>query len=42
MNLQEVKWGTWTGLKWLSIETSEESCEYGKELSGSIKMRAIS
>jgi hypothetical protein len=36
MNLQEVKWGAWTGLFWLRIGTGGVSCQRGKELSGSI------
>jgi len=36
MNLQEVKWGAWTGLFWLRIGTGGVSCQRGKELSSSI------
>jgi len=35
MDLQELGWGTWTGLNWLRIGTG--TCKCGNEPSGSIK-----
>jgi hypothetical protein len=37
MDLQEVGWGTWTGLICLRIGQVAGSCESGNEVPGSIK-----
>jgi hypothetical protein len=37
MNLQEMRLGTWTGLKWLRIETGVRQLYGCNEYSGSIK-----
>jgi len=37
INLQEVRWGAWTGLIWLMIWTGGGLLWFGNEFSGSIK-----
>jgi hypothetical protein len=39
MDLQEVRWGSWTGLIWLRIGTNGGSYKCSNELSGSSKWR---
>jgi hypothetical protein len=39
MDLQEVRWGSWTGLIWLRIGTGCGLCKCSNELSGSLKWR---
>jgi hypothetical protein len=42
MDLQEFEDVVGTGWSWLRIGTGGGYCEYGKELSSSIKVRGIS
>jgi len=37
IDLKEIGWGAWNGLIWLRRWTEGGTCEYGNELSGSIK-----
>jgi len=39
MDLQEVRWGSWTGLIWLRIGTGGGPCKCSNELLGSLKWR---
>jgi hypothetical protein len=41
MDLQEVGGVVGTGWSWLRIGTVAGTCNYGKEFSGSIKMREV-
>jgi hypothetical protein len=39
MDLQEVRWGSWTGLIWLRIGTGDRPSKCSNELSWSLKWR---